>query len=233
MISIVALYVKIYLVEFLFEKFSVALKTYFHLFAKKLGNREIFLILNFLGNEFRSKMNSLRLSHEYLTIFDTLIGEAISLSLSFSESMDFGTDSFEFQLHTADGAFRQRNQWMRIDSFFPLFAVIKLTALYFAQSCELIILVREIAVKLNEIKFLPDIGEQCGENEKHFAENSISVFVVRGKETTNDPFFLFSIDNSFVNLALWLIFWFESCSLENCYGYFQLSIFSINGAIIN
>lgn len=37
---------------------------------------------------------------------------------------------------------------------------------------------REIAVKLNEIKFL-DIGEQCGENEKHFAENSISVFVVR------------------------------------------------------
>lgn len=236
MISIVALYVKIYLVEFLFEKFSVALKTYFHLFAKKLENREIFLILNFLGNEFRSKMNSLRLS-TLARIFNHLRyvnwRSNFSLSLSFSESMDFGTDSFEFQLHTADGAFRQRNQWMRIDSFFPLFAVIKLTALYFAQSCELIILVREIAVKLNEIKFLPDIGEQCGENEKHFAENSISVFVVRGKETTNDSFFLFSIDNSFVNLALWLIFWFESCSLENCYGYFQLSIFSINGAIIN
>lgn len=146
MISIVALYVKIYLVEFLFEKFSVALKTYFHLFAKKLENREIFLILNFLGNEFRSKMNSLRLS-TLARIFNHLRyvnwRSNFSLSLSFSESMDFGTDSFEFQLHTADGAFRQRNQWMRIDSFFPLFAVIKLTALYFAQSCELIILVRE------------------------------------------------------------------------------------------
>lgn len=83
------------------------------------------------------------MSHEYLTIFDTLIGEAIFFSLSFfpPESMDFGTDSFEFQLHTADGAFRQRS--MDANRFFFFFAVIKLTALYFAQSCELIILVRE------------------------------------------------------------------------------------------
>lgn len=91
MISIVALYVKIYLVEFLFEKFSVALKTYFHLFAKKLGNREIFLILNFLGNEFRSKMNSLRLS-TVARIFNHL--RYVNWRSNFSLSLFFRINGF-------------------------------------------------------------------------------------------------------------------------------------------